>query len=499
VPSLRELVESPSLAPLLGYVSRPRIDPLVRDVALVEAFSDLEHVDAQSIVLLTRGASAGVSGYRFDTALRVARSREIAAIVLTAPDVGRISTTAIAIASRSGTAILGTGNDVDLTRLALAIGRELAGDANVALLRAHTAVRSIEAHPNDATSESMLDHAGSALGVALSIVSSKPRDRLASPIVLEDRVEGWITAPAQEGDVAMGVEIVLHAAAAGVAEVLARERRAQDMPTQSREEVLTDLLATSMREETNLVLRARSLGLPIDGWHVAVRLDFENLTDVADGQELSAYEARRRLAADVLQSARAAGGTWHPARGDDAFLLIRTDRADPGPSAPDDVARVMGEALAGIRDRLPGAMIRCGIGTAHAGADGLRASVAEARAAAIAARTSKRTEVAVPFDSVGLRRTLVEWYASDTAREAATSVLRPLLALGGTRGERMIQTLQVYLDEQGSLTRTAARMNLHRNAVSYRINRVFDLLDVERDNPDDLLLLQLACRARELA
>jgi hypothetical protein len=28
---------------------------------------------------------------------------------------------------------------------------------------------------------------------------------------------------------------------------------------------------------------------------------------------------------------------------------------------------------------------------------------------------------------------------------------------------------------------------------------VFSLLDVDQDNPDDLLLLQLACRARELA
>jgi DNA-binding PucR family transcriptional regulator len=78
-------------------------------------------------------------------------------------------------------------------------------------------------------------------------------------------------------------------------------------------------------------------------------------------------------------------------------------------------------------------------------------------------------------------------------------VLAPLLALGGTRAERLIVTLQVYLDERGSLTRTAQRLNLHRNAVGYRINRAFELLDVDRANPDDLLLLQLACRARDLA
>jgi DNA-binding PucR family transcriptional regulator len=115
-----------------------------------------------------------------------------------------------------------------------------------------------------------------------------------------------------------------------------------------------------------------------------------------------------------------------------------------------------------------------------------------------AARTSGRVNVAVPFDSVGLRRTLVEWYASETAREAVATVLAPLDELGGARAERLIQTLHVYLDNRGSLIRTAETLNLHRNAVGYRINKIFSLLDVDPDNADDLLLLQLACRAREL-
>jgi DNA-binding PucR family transcriptional regulator len=78
-------------------------------------------------------------------------------------------------------------------------------------------------------------------------------------------------------------------------------------------------------------------------------------------------------------------------------------------------------------------------------------------------------------------------------------VLEPLSSLGGAKAERMIQTLHVYLDQQGSMSRTAERLNLHRNAVAYRVNQIFALLvDVDRENPDDLLLLQLACRARKL-
>jgi DNA-binding PucR family transcriptional regulator len=163
------------------------------------------------------------------------------------------------------------------------------------------------------------------------------------------------------------------------------------------------------------------------------------------------------------------------------------------------VAQEVDEALGRVRSRFQTAVIRCGVGSAYAGAEGLLASAAEAKAAVVAARTSGRANVALAFDSVGLRRTLVEWYASDTAQAAVGTVLAPLTELSGGASERLIQTLHIYLDQRGSLTKTAKLLNLHRNAVAYRINRIFDLLDVDRDNPDDLLLLQLACRAREIA
>jgi sugar diacid utilization regulator len=498
VASLRELVESPALAPLVGYVSRPRNDPAVEGVTLIEDLDRFAQVGEHDIVLLTRGASTAISSYRFDMALRVASSRGVAALVLTAADVWRIPSTATAIANRSGMAILGMDDDTELMELALAIGRELAGGADVALMRAHTAVRAIEAHPLDASIESLLAHVGAALAVPISMVAAEPPDRPARAVLVDDRVEGWITAPAQEGDAAMGLEIVLHALATSVAEVTTRARRSQELPTQSREQVLTDLLSATAKTRDEVVLRARGLGLEIDGWHVAVRLDFEDLADPADGKELDAYQARTRLASAALQAARAAGGTWHLARAGEAFVLVSTYREDPGAAASGQVASGMDEVLAVTRGMLPGAIIRCGVGTARAGPGGLVASVAEAKAAANAARTSKRAGNAIPFDSVGLRRALVEWYASDTAREAATSVLQPLSALGGIRAERLIQTLHVYLDEHGSLTRTGQRLSLHRNAVAYRVNRIFELLDVDQENPDDLLLLQLACRAREL-
>jgi DNA-binding PucR family transcriptional regulator len=71
-----------------------------------------------------------------------------------------------------------------------------------------------------------------------------------------------------------------------------------------------------------------------------------------------------------------------------------------------------------------------------------------------------------------------------------------LIAQGGPRADTAIRTLQVYLDERGSLARAGERLHLHKNAVSYRMKRIRTALtDVDLDDPDRRLELQLACRA----
>jgi sugar diacid utilization regulator len=500
VASLAQLVTSPALSSRLGYVARPSSDAEVERVALIEELADIEHVQEGAIVLLAQTAAAAAGTYRFDMALRMARGRRVAALVLPASELGQMTPTAAAIADRSGTALLGTTEGVDLGELAIAIARELSGGADVALIRAHAAVRAVAAHPPDGSPEKLVERASSTLGVQLSLVDSEPPSGPRVPIDLDDKVESWLTAPQQEGDLAMGVEIVMHFAAAGVRRILARARRAEELPIQSQTELLSELLSGPQHGRAQIVQRARDLGVPIDGWHVAVRVEFEELTDRdRGGGELAAFESRLAGARALMRVVRASGGTWYAARTGTALVLVRTYNADPGAAAAVEVGNSVDKGLADARGRLPTTIVRCGVGSAHPGAAGLLSSAAEAKAAVTAARAAGTVNAAVPFDSIGLRRALVEWYASDVAQEAVTSVLAPLAKLGGVRSERLIQTLHVYLDHQGSLTKTAKVLNLHRNAVAYRIKNAFDLLEVDPNNPDDVLLLQLACRARELS
>lgn len=493
VAMLAQLVAAPPLRSLLSYATRPHTDPTVEHVALIEDLAQLPRVPEHSIVLLSTSASAMAGSYRFDVALRAARDCAVAALVIAVADVGRLTPTAAAVAGRSGTAILGTGVD-DLAELAIAIARELAGDADAALVRAHTAVRAISAHPADAGPDALVSHAGAALGVPMRLSPEAPAAGPHASVMVDGHIEAWISAQPRDGDLALAVDIVLHAAAAGASQALTRARRTADLPIQSREEALGELLSAPEHARAPIVQRARDLDVPVDGWHVAARLELEDLTGArADLQEL-----RQGFSRAALATLRVDGGTWHSARSGTALVFVRMYRQDPGLGASAEVAKDVDNVLVALRSRLSGTRLHCGVGSGHPGPAGLLSSAAEARAALIAGRAAGRVNRAVPFDSLGLRRTLVEWYASATAQEAVASVLEPLSSLGGAKAERMIQTLHVYLDQQGSMSRTAERLNLHRNAVAYRVNQIFALLDVDRENPDDLLLLQLACRARKL-
>jgi DNA-binding PucR family transcriptional regulator len=91
---------------------------------------------------------------------------------------------------------------------------------------------------------------------------------------------------------------------------------------------------------------------------------------------------------------------------------------------------------------------------------------------------------------------LVDWLGSRGAQESMRRLLAPLSDLPGERAETAVRTLQIYLDERGSLQRSGERLHLHKNAVAYRMKRIREqLAGVDLDDPDRRLELQLACRA----
>jgi sugar diacid utilization regulator len=495
MPAVDAVLASPALS-RLARVSARGGEAEIGDIRLAEHFADLGQAPQGSLVLLGREASAALSDYRFDMGLRWAALQNVAAVAAFAASPWRPTATAADIAERAGIALISVPADIETTWLIRALLREVGGSAEAALARAEAGLEAvIRAEEQAADLESLRRCMSHALGTQIELRAPAGYEAGVAAGAGEPPF-GYFTAPDARGDLAVAARLVLHAAAAAAGRLYDAARRARELPIRSRSELLAELLISESALGEDLLDRARQLGVPLGGWHVAVRIEADNLEE-AGRDELQRFELLESAGQAALQAA-AVTGTWYLSRVSRAIVLVSMTRSDPGSQAAARAARTAERALHVVRGRLPALRLRAGIGTPHEGPMGLRASAAEARAALLAARAAGKPEGVAAHDASGVQRMLMEWYASDSARTSVREQLAPLERLGPSRAETAIRTLAVYLDEQGSVVRAARRLHLHRNAVAYRLRRITELLGTDLDDPDQRLALQLACRARLL-
>jgi sugar diacid utilization regulator len=508
MPSVDEILASPPLAGL-RRVSRRGGDRQVVTVRLAEQFSDLNPAPAGSLAILSRAASAAATDYRLDMALRWAAIHNVAAVAGFSAGHWQPPVTAADIADRADIALVSVPASAELTWLMQAVMRETGGGAERALARAEQGLAAVlGAAGSGADTEGLRVAVSQALGIPVEVrlfadgeaAAGRPAapGEVRMPISAGDTVAGEFSCRGARGDLAVAAGLVLHAAASSAGRLLDLARRARELPIRSRSELLAELLMSDAPLTEDLRERAMHLGVPIGGWHVAVRIEAENL-DEAGRDEVHRFELLETAGQAALQAVLRTGASWYLSRVARAVVLVRMTSSHPGTQAGLRAARSAEDALAAIRGRLPALRLRGGVGTPHEGPMGLRASAAEARIALVAARSAGKPESIATHDATGVQRMLMEWYASDTAQASVRAQLAPLERLGPARGETAIRTLAAYLDQQGSIVRTAGVLHLHRNAVAYRLRRITELLGVDLDDPDQRLALQLACRARLLA
>lgn len=61
-----------------------------------------------------------------------------------------------------------------------------------------------------------------------------------------------------------------------------------------------------------------------------------------------------------------------------------------------------------------------------------------------------------------------------------------------------LKTLDVYLENNCNVTKTAQDLHLHRNTMMYRIERIQEILQMDIKNPDIIFNLRLGVRAKRI-
>ncbi|MEW5812970.1 MAG: helix-turn-helix domain-containing protein [Actinomycetota bacterium] len=309
---------------------------------------------------------------------------------------------------------------------------------------------------------------------------------IASAIRLGRSFEGWVVVLVPDGDpgshdVARH-QVLTEQASAIVGSEMLRQRSVDEAEERARGDFVQALVHGSFASEHDMRARAE---------HHDIELDARFAVFVAPGMLPSPVE---HPGATLVRLARYAAGVA-PQPGThsyvtvigDVLVVVRTLRAERNTEMADEMSGYA-TAMANELERRRGTRAPVAYGRPASGAGDVRDAYREARVALGIARRLRRVG---PTSYQELRSFTVLAGVADTegGRELVRDVITPL------RGAPdLLDTLSVYLMQGGNINATARDLNVHRNTMLAKLDRISRTLGMDIRVPDNQFTAWLAVR-----
>jgi PucR family transcriptional regulator, purine catabolism regulatory protein len=315
--------------------------------------------------------------------------------------------------------------------------------------------------------------------------------RVAAPVIGRDGLLGCLSLLVPRGGAAAEDAQATARGASACAVVLAREQAAATARREVELHVLDEVLDGALRSEATLVQQARRLGHDLSVRHVALvaRLDQPPGTGpVRAGGRDDRWDV---LGESLL---RVAGG-----RGARPLWRVRHNAAEivwPAATMAEAtrVAAAVRDELAALAGGRGGAssVVSMGVGVPREGIAGIRRSHQESRQALALGRRLHGPGHLTRFDELGVYRLIFAAEGLPELRDLYEEALGSLLAYDRDNNADLIRTLAAFFAANGSPKEAAERLQVHRNTVLYRLDRVRDITGYDLDDANLRLRLHLA-------
>lgn len=124
-------------------------------------------------------------------------------------------------------------------------------------------------------------------------------------------------------------------------------------------------------------------------------------------------------------------------------------------------------------------------------------SLAEAYDSLDMIRKCKKSNEIRNFENMGIYRLLSRFGNMNELGDIYRKYLGSLVDYDNNNKGEYLFTLEVFLDNKCSITDTAHVLNMHRNTVKYRVNRIQEILHCDYKNTNDLFNLRLALKIKK--
>lgn len=286
--------------------------------------------------------------------------------------------------------------------------------------------------------------------------------------------------------------ILTSRAAAAAAVTMAQEQATASVRREVELNVLDEMLDGALRSEVALNQQAQRLGYDLDQSFCAViaRLDTPqgSPTRSREGRWTALEAGVRRFAVKVEQP----NMLWRVRNSAAEIVWPTMDLRDA-----EALAGALRESLeAELRNGQFSDVVSIGIGRPDLGIQGIRRSHQEARQALTLGRRLHGSGHVTNYDDLGIYRLILAAEGLPELRVFQDESLSELTEYDRIHSSNLIQTLEAFFAANCSPKEAASILNVHRNTVLYRLDRISSITGQNLDDPEVRLRLHLALHVR---
>ncbi len=342
---------------------------------------------------------------------------------------------------------------------------------NLATLRSWIAVQAPDA----------LSQAVGVLQLAQDGALSTFQESLVSAVCVGDAVRGYcllLRNGSVAGQAPSAVEEIaaLEGASAAALE-WARQNAIGVAEERMRAAFLDELLAAEIADEQAWIQRGASLGYDLTRPHVAMLIEATNVPGWPS--PLLRFIEQRNVAA------------LHARREEGVLVFWPVDDPKSGRA----LKPVALELAMRIENAHKGARVVIGIGRPGVGPANWRQSQMQARESWRLGKEWGASPVTY-FGDLGLYQLLTDLGNNLEAARFFRKTLGKLISYDDSRNAELVQTLDAFFACHGNLSQTAAKLHIHRNTLTYRLEQIAQITQLDLDDPEARFALQLALKLR---
>ena len=102
------------------------------------------------------------------------------------------------------------------------------------------------------------------------------------------------------------------------------------------------------------------------------------------------------------------------------------------------------------------------------------------------------------FGDLGLYQLLTSLGSNPESARFYRKTLGQLMTHDDNRNAELVDTLEAFFACHGNVSQTSSRLHIHRNTLSYRLERIESIANLDLNDPDARFSLQLALKLRPL-